>query len=364
MRFSAALESLKNELRYMKIEKKISLLFLCAAMLTMAACGKTHGTDEEETRQAVGFVPQSEANLVKATTPLSAFHSDFGVWGIARHATQNDIILWESNAMSEVKQQGNTEVYVPVSDAYWFSGYTYDFIAVAPWDLAKDISSINKGTVSGTDNLSFTYSLADKYAAGAYKFDPMAAVAESTVNTTAASWTSQQNITFWHLSSQIVVIVNFVNANGVVKGMRLHNVDTDCNYTISFDNNNLDVETSSPNPTQTNQAVISCDSDHLDKNTTNQWSVHIHPQNISDFNLYLDFYLTDGSQTVSMTNCEINLGNAKANPIYKNNESYNWRINISPNAITFDVSVTPWDAADVNGDGIVDEDDEFEFELQ
>ena len=336
----------------MKIEKKISLLLLCAAMLTMAACGKTHGTDEEETRQAVGFVPQSEANLVKATTPLSAFHSDFGVWGIARHATQNDIILWESNAMSEVKQQGNTKVYVPVSDAYWFSGYTYDFIAVAPWDLAKDISSINKGTVSGTDNLSFTYSLADKYAAGAYKFDPMAAVAESTVNTTAASWTSQQNITFWHLLSQININVTFVDGegkqvdSGSVSEIRMNGIDTNVSYTLGFNSNNsLSADCAEASEPEETTIVIN----------TLPSTIHVVPQDITDFEVFVDFKLGGVAYDDFKLNLDIQTEdnpNGKNPAEYEYNGRYDWNIKIGPKGtISFKVvEVEEWGSVDVNED--------------
>jgi hypothetical protein len=60
VRFSAALEAKiydffvllgvsKNELRYMKPEKKISLLFLCVAMLIIAGCVKDETPAEEKT---------------------------------------------------------------------------------------------------------------------------------------------------------------------------------------------------------------------------------------------------------------------------------------------------------------------------
>ena len=338
----------------MKIEIKISHWLLCAALFMLTGCAKHHTPAEEEQRQVVGFAAQSEVNMVKATTPFSNFHKDFGVWGIARHAGKPDYILWETSAMSMVEQKGSDNVYVPVEDAFWLAGYKYNFIAVAPWEAAEEISSVTPGNSSGKEKLSFTYSLADKYAADDFDFDLMASVAANEVKTTASAHNSQQDLTFWHLFSKIDINVNFVNVTGEVKAIRLYKVDTDCSYTVSFgDNNTLNVSAVSPAPTQTNQTTVSLGPEDRDANTASQWTVHIQPQDISDFRLYLDFALTEGSQTVQVTNLEVDLTKAKAEPDYDSNESYNWIIKVSPKTVAFDVSVTEWD-----GDG------EFEFELQ
>lgn len=348
----------------MKTVNKISLWVLCAVLFMLSGCAKNHTPAEEEQRQVIGFDAQSEATPVKATTPFSDFHNDFGVWGIARHTGKPDYILWETNAMSKVEKKGSENVYVPVEDAYWVAGYKYNFIAVAPWEAAEDISSVTAGNSSGEEKLYFTYSLADKYEKNIFDFDLMASVAANEVGPTASTHKSQQPLIFWHLFSKICISVNFMNVTGTVNAIRLYNVDTDCNYTVSTGSSNqLNVLPTSPNPTQANQAIVSLGRDDLDKNTDSQWTVHIHPQDISDFILYLDFALTEGSQTVSVTNFEVDLTNAKAAPDYGSNESYNWKIKITPKAVAFDVSVTDWDG-DVNGDGDVDSDDEFEFELQ
>ena len=338
----------------MKTVNKISLWVLCAVLFMLSGCAKNHTPAEEEQRQVIGFDAQSEATPVKATTPFSDFHNDFGVWGIARHTGKPDYILWETSAMSKVEQKGSENVYVPVEDAYWVAGYKYNFIAVAPWEAAEAISSVTAGNSSGKERLDFTYSLADKYAANNFVFDLMASVAANEVKTTASAHNSQQDLTFWHLFSKICISVNFMNVTGTVNAIRLYNVDTDCNYTVSFgDNNTLDVSADSPAPTQTNQTTVSLGPEDRDANTASQWTVHIQPQDISDFRLYLDFALTEGSQTVQVTNLEVDLTKAKAEPDYDSNESYNWIIKISPKTVAFDVSVTEWD-----GDG------EFEFELQ
>ena len=278
--------------------------------------------------------------------PLSSFgtaYQKFGVWGIARSTGQQDYILWENNALSEVnavldENDEPTGAYAPASDAYWLSGFKYNFIAIAPYnDPALTLKDITSSTPY---SISFSYDMGQKYTESNYDFDLLAAVAEEFVEK-SSTHASQQTLIFWHLLSKIKINVIFSGVtSGTVTGMRLENIDTDVQYTISFDDENdndkpLHVV---PEAGESTNLMISfggmADGGNI---------IHIVPQAIKDFRLYLDFKITKDGKTAETINYEVNLEGAKnASPFYGNNESYNWNITISPNLITFDVKVVPW----------------------
>lgn len=321
-----------------------NILILAIALLP--GCGKHHATpDESDTKIPIDFSAISNTTEVKSTTPLSSIHKDFGVWGIARNSSQPyDYILWEQDRMTQVVESSNG--YAPVEAAFWLSGYTYNFIAIAPWEAVENgVTSINQGNASGSESISFSYNLADKYrlTTPIYDFDLMAAVAQSTVDK-AATHKSQQDLTFWHLFAQICINVEFVGATGSVDEMRLYNVDSKADYTISFDNNDA-LSVNSQVSDDASQEKITF-SDPADGSNI----LHIVPQDISDIKLFLDFTIEE-TQT---SNFEINLSNAHNAPNYGYNQKYNWNIKISPKEISFDVTLSPW----VSGGA----DDEFELE--
>ena len=101
---------------------RIVILSLCAALI-LGSCTKKHHQPEEPLKAPLEFTAVSQnsalkSGVTKATTPPSAFHDDFGAWGIARQeGNATPYILWKFNAMSQVvKSTDNT--YVPVADAY------------------------------------------------------------------------------------------------------------------------------------------------------------------------------------------------------------------------------------------------------
>lgn len=345
----------------MKTVNKISLWVLCAVLFMLSGCAKNHTPAEEEQRQVIGFDAQSEATPVKATTPFSDFHNDFGVWGIARHTGKPDYILWETSAMSKVEQKGSENVYVPVEDAYWVAGYKYNFIAVAPWEAAEDISSVTAGNSSGKEKLDFTYSLADKYAADNFVFDLMASVAANEVKTTASAHQSQQSLIFWHLFSKIDIAVTFVDSEGktvtggTVSEIRLKEVDTDVSYSIGFDSQSALSVTSSP-VAQSAETTITLSGF---ENT-----IYVVPQNISDFEIYMDFKIGG----VRYDDFKLNLDFKTAsnpdgkNPVdYEYNGYYRWNIKIGPKAdISFKVTVEKWDEETVS-DGDDDNNNDIEI---
>ena len=325
---------------------RIVILSLCAALI-LGSCTKKHHQPAEPLKAPLEFTAVSQnsalkSGATKATTPLSAFHGDFGAWGIARQeGNATPYILWESNAMSQVvKSTDNT--YVPVADAYWLTGFAYNFIAVAPYTDGISGLVVTPSTDAQTikDAITFTFDQGAKYTAGDFDFDLMGAVASTAAITTKPT---TQPLTFWHLFSQININVSFVDANGTavstgtVSQMRLCNVKSKADYTLTFDGaNNLSVACGS----HTDDKTISLSGSSA--------TVHILPQSITGFELYLDFTL-DGA---AFNDFKVNL-NATGHPTtYNWNEAYNWNIIIGPKAdISFSFTVLPW-VGDPVGDEI------------
>ena len=324
VRFSAALEAKiydffvllgvsKNELRYMKPEKKISLLFLCVAMLIIAGCRKDDTPAEVKT--PVGFRAMSQAALVKsgATESLSKYHKDFGVWGIATEAINHPYILWKESAFEKVERIGSSDNYAPVTDAYWLTGYTYKFLALAPYESGVSALSINKNLAansqSATPSISFKYDMSEKYNPTTqdqtpnYTYDLLGAVASHTVKRNEIP--ASQDLVFWHLFSRIIINVEFVGATGHVNYMRLYNIDSEADYTISFGSDN-GISVDPVSNSQTAQANISFTGQVQGGNI-----LHILPQSISDWQLFLDFTITENGHDVAVNNFEVNLSKAK-----------------------------------------------------
>ena len=325
---------------------RIVILSLCAA-LTLGSCTKKHHQPAEPLKAPLDFTAVSQnsalkSGATKATTPLSAFHGDFGAWGIARQeGNATPYILWESNAMSQVvKSTDNT--YVPVADAYWLTGFAYNFIAVAPYTDGISGLAVTPSTDAQTskDAITFTFDQGAKYTAGDFDFDLMGAVASTAAITTKPL---TQPLTFWHLFSQININVSFVDANGTavstgtVSQMRLCNVKSKADYTLTFGGaNNLSVACGS----HTDNKTISLSGSSA--------TVHILPQSITGFELYLDFTL-DGA---AFNDFKVNLNTTGHPTRYNWNEVYNWNIIIGPKAdISFSFTVLPW-VGDPVGDEI------------
>ena len=272
-----------------------------------------------------------------ASNSLANYHKDFGVWGIARSTGQQDYILWENNALSEVnavldENDEPTGAYAPASNAYWLSGFKYNFIAIAPYEegLTSTYSTLNS-----KDALTFSYNMGTKYENPDYDFDLLAAVAETSVGTQKPQ---HQILTFWHLFAQINITVTFKDENGnvttgSVAEVRLHNIDAEANYIISFDENN--------------GLYVSCTTAQNSQRTLSlkvPVTLNILPQDITDFELYLDYTYGKGETAVSYKNYKVELNpNGTNQTYYGNNAKFNWNINIGPKeTISFNVSVTPW----------------------
>ena len=258
----------------------------------------------------------------------------------------------------KVTKPDNSEVYVPDEDAYWLNGYEYTFLAVAPYTNSGVTPTFTLADATATpptkDAVSFTYNLGDKYnlrntsnnSKDHLEFDLMAAVAKS--GKIGAVKPTSQDLTFWHLFTKININVKFVDASGneragvgTVSEMRLKNVDTEGFYELSFNDGNA--------------LAVACTSNHTSAQRNLTFSsgtetLHIIPQVISDFELYLDFTL-DGA---SYRDFKINLAVTNNPTEYKYNDQYNWNISISPKAaIGFMVTVSPWAEEKVGDDNVI-----------
>ena len=361
----------------MRLETKTVSILLCAA-LALSACSKKTITPAVDPQPAeVGFTAASQATLVKSdtkdTTPLSNIHPDFGVWGIAR---QGDLIynLWGNEALMDVNKNVATGYYEPEEAAYWLKGYTYNFLAVAPYaDAGLTLTRVTTkedqtGVTSPSDYMTFTYDMSGKYAgipangstpavAPDYDFDLLGAAAQS--GPVAGGRTENQSLMFWHLFSKICIKVNFVGATGTVDQIRLSNVVTKGTYVISQDEvNDFDKPLSvTCTPSTDGDDMISpsspliLNSSNKDQGaTTSQWTLHVIPQVVSGFDMYIDFTIGESS----VENFKVNLSAVGTAP-YTYNGSYNWTLNITPNDITFDVAIVPWGDDDAG-------DNDFDFE--
>lgn len=332
---------------------------ICALFALAAGCNKVHIDNNGNDRKLLLFSAESEENLTQNSTKDTSSalpYEDFGVWGIARRndgIEQDPYILWRENSLIQVNKN-SSGIYEPSSAAYWFSNHTYHFIAVAPFDIdATDVNVITKeeNSSSGADALEFKYSIAGKYIANYYDFDLMGAVAMSEVDV-AATHLSSQDIVFKHLFSQINMNVYFKDGDrtidGSVQKIRIQNVSTQGEYNITFDNDNSLKVTCTDTDQEVNPEIVFASETAL----TFPQTLHILPQDVSKFELYLDFKIGSGAEALSMNDFKVNLSTANNTPsFYDYNQSRNWNITISPKAsISFTIDVAEWVDSDVEGE--------------
>ena len=350
----------------MKHIVKIAFLMLGAVMILTSCDRNRHTPDPGAQGVPISFSALSQEAPVKADD-LSDYHEDFGVWGIARYKddTQPDYTPWlvnKQNQMCKVTSQG-----VPETGAFWFSGYKYNFIALAPYATGATDLAFTEESPNANDAMSFAFNMADKYAASDFDFDLMGAVGEKTV--AEAKKAGSQPLIFWHLLAKLRINVIFSGVtNASVTGLRLHNVATERSYSITDVNGEFDVNYVT---TTDGQTPVTLTLDNTDESTENDMLVgkdkqnrdcqykelHIIPQSIGDFELDLDFTI----DRVQTNGYKLNLDAAKYTTtdgvktpvVYLHNQWYNWNITITPKGIAFDVTVALWEDA---------EGDEFDFE--
>jgi hypothetical protein len=353
----------------MRFEIKTVTILMCAALaLVLGSCTKETITPAEDPQPAeVGFTAASQAVWVKGETdPKTTFpYTNFGVWGIARHQhVASPYILWASNQLTEVSapegtltnQETSNVVFTPVTAAYWLRDYTYDFLAVAPYDAVglSDVDFTLEGAddnTSGKDYMSFTYDMSNKYRAGNYTFDLLGAADERTVNT--GGYSAPQGLTFWHLFSQIE-IENIGFASGIDGTVTkiLFKAFPSGEYEISYDNSG-DNKTST---TGVGCKVITKKSDNsvADKSeiiftnpnfnsSTSRPIINIIPQKVEYFELYIDFTINEGTSSATYQGFKLDITHQQLSE-YVYNGKYNWEITIGKkNAVSFNVvQINDW----------------------
>lgn len=360
----------------MKFEiKTVTILMYSALALALGSCTKKTITPAEDPQPAeVGFTASSQAVWVKGgETPTTSFpYDNFGVWGIARHQyVESPYILWSTNQLIEVSapegtltnQETSNVVFTPATAAYWLGGYEYSFLAVAPYNAAG-LSNVNftlantSGNTTGKDYMTFTYDMSGKYEnPNTYTFDLLGGVAK-TDGPVAGGRTSEQELTFWHLLSQIEITnIGFASGiSGEIDKITLR-VLPSAEYTLSYDNGVANL--TKPTGVSCSAITQKANGNPADKFeiifenpnfSTAHPIVNIIPQAVANLELYIDFTITDGTIADEYTDFKINL-NAQELTEYVYNGKYKWNITIGTrNAITFDVSVTPWRDASVSGE--------------
>ena len=334
-----------------------------AALFCLCSCTeKQHTTDPETPNLPVGFRPMSQAVWVKSGTDSNTptFTDDkFKVWGIARDsripATYN---LW-NNTFTEVNRKvtdtgERTNQFIPNGDEYWIYGYTYDFLAFAPYD-AIPVNAISvvqanaQNNALGKDYMTFTYDLSAKYAVDKNDFDLLGAAAQ-TVNDQGGR-KANQDLLFWHLLSQVKFDIGFgkdatgAQINGVIDEIRLSPIPS-ATYKITYDN-------STDNPTAPtgiicDQATTTNSKPVLTfnpKSSTAQLDyISIVPQSASDLTFEIDFTIKESTtSTAEYKGLVFNLSIPNKLEEYEPNGRYSYEMTIGSKAgITFSVSVNNW----------------------
>ena len=310
-----------------------------SVLLALTACERNRHTPEED-KVPLSFSALSQNTPTKADGDEPKFpHSDFGVWGYATQTGQRDYLLWEANAMSPVNKASTG--YYPASDAYWFSGYDYNFIAIAPYTGgAEKLSDFEVGT--NHKSLSFTFDMG--YSNLNPGIDLMGAIAETHVDRAADKKDDSQDLTFQHLTSKIDIKVKFDwTANDVTlpsapiaTGMRLKNVDGDAAYEISYtsEEDELGIDcTIGINSKATIPLALTADDGWWTATT------YIHPQRVSGFELFMNFKIGE----VTYDNFPITLTFPADDIDYDINEWHTWKITLTPSLfVLFEPSVTRW----------------------
>ena len=337
-------------------ETRITIILMCVVFTLCSCTKKAIPSTEDPKPSVVEFRASSQATWVKSIEN-SFPHNDFGVWGIAR---QGSLVynLWGNGALMDVNK--NTEgSYVPSEAAYWLKGYTYNFLAVAPYAdagfafIGVNTKEAQTNVTNPSDYLIFTFDMSSKYNKGDYDFDLLGAAAQNTIN--AGGYSTAQNLMFWHLFSQIEIknigfasgisgTVNKAHLKAYPSGEYIVSYSTDASNSTSP----TKVECEVIKTTSNNTAVEKSDIIFNNPNFTSATPIiHIIPQDVASLELYIDFTINEGTSQnpipVQYQGFKIDL-TAQELDEYVYNGKYNWSITIgTKNSISFDVlKVNEW----------------------
>lgn len=311
-----------------------------SVLLALTACERNRHTPEED-KVPLSFSALSQNTPTKADGDEPKFpHSDFGVWGYATKTGQGDYLLWDDRTMSPVND--NNGNYHPASAAYWFSGYDYNFIAIAPYkDGAEKLSDFS--VPESHDALSFPFNMG--YSSTNPGVNLMGAIAKTHVDRAADKKGTSQQLNFQHLTSRIDIKVKFnwavedgavtLPQEPIVTGMRLKNVDGDAAYTITYiSEGKIGINCNIGN---NSDATIP-----LALTIDDGWwteTAYILPQSVSGFELFMDFTIGD----VEYVDFPITLKFPADDTYYGINQWHTWNITLTPSLfVFFEPSVTDW----------------------
>ena len=311
-----------------------------SVLLALTACERNRHTPEED-KVPLSFSALSQNTPTKDSNDEPAFpHSDFGVWGYATQTGQRGYLLWEAKAMSPVNKASTG--YYPASDAYWFSGYDYNFIAIAPYTGgAEKLSDFS--VPESHDALSFPFNMG--YSNANPGVNLMGAIAKTHVDRAADKKGTSQQLNFQHLTSRIDIKVKFnwaveggavtLPQEPIVTGMRLKNVDGDAAYTITYiSEGKIGINCNIGN---NSDATIP-----LALTIDDGWwteTAYILPQSVSGFELFMDFTIGD----VEYVDFPITLKFPADDTYYGINKWHTWNITLTPSLfVFFEPSVTDW----------------------
>lgn len=324
-----------------------------SVLLALTACERNRHTPEED-KVPLSFSALSQNTPVKAIDEESAFpHPNFGVWGYATQTGQRDYLLWEADRMSPVND--TDEGYYPASEAYWFSGYDYNFIAIAPYtDGAENLSDFS--VTKSREALSFTFDMG--YSNANPGVNLMGAIAKTHVDRAADKKGTSQQLNFQHLTSRIDIKVKFnwaveggavtLPQEPILTGMRLKNVDGDAAYTITYISDTYISDTY----ISEGKIGINCDIGNnpdatipLALTIDDGWwteTAYILPQSVRGFELFMDFTIGD----VEYVDFPITLkfpADDTDDTYYGINQWHTWNITLTPSLfVFFEPSVTDW----------------------
>ena len=349
----------------MKFEiKTVTILMYAALAFALGSCTKKTITPAEDPQPAeVGFTASSQAVWVKSgetpqTPQFSDLYDRFGVWGIAR-SIYSDLIynLWDTNVLTQVLENEETGLYEPATVAYWISGYQYNFLALAPYDIENpapefgtSVPRVTAASDNNADQLTFTYDLTSKYEAQEpdLTYDMLAAGIKKT--RVSGGGSNTQELKFWHIFSQVSFDVQFAEGiSGDVDKITLSLIPsgTFSISSVSEDPNTPPAVTCIPIA-----PVAPADKQVLEFETASAGPINIVPQNASDLTMVVDFTINDETESVAYKGMIINLSVPGKLEKYLSNGKYNYTITIGTGAsISFTVSVTDWDRVD---DQIID----------
>ena len=353
----------------LRLETTTVTLLMCAA-LALSSCTKktiTPAPEPDPQPAEVGFTAASQAVWVKSADAEEFPYDDFGVWGIAR---QGSLIynLWGNGALMDVNLNTTTGYYEPAEAAYWLKGYTYDFLAVAPFE--DDGLTFNRVTTkedqttaaSPSDYMTVTYDMSSKYTAGNYDFDLLGAAAQTHVD--AGGYSTAQTLKFWHLFSKLSIKVIFVDASGVedqsdnneVTNLSIRNVNPKGNFTLQYVSPAGNTGTLSVVPTPDSQAqskTLEFDA-NSEKDSDGRWNANIIPQTITGFVIDVAYNVTGSDGKVTYYSDSISLANSTP-ATYDSNGKYNWTIKINPKGgIGLSVEIAEWGEEQIDTDITID----------